>query len=62
MMRSVSYIKCKKCGRQVDVHFAHGAIEVFACKKCFNVKWRYRLSFIKRVVAKFFKNRPPRGT
>jgi ribosome-binding protein aMBF1 (putative translation factor) len=56
-MRAVSYISCKLCGKKVDVHFAHGAIEVYPCKKCCSIR-----AIVKRTVTKFFKNKPPRGT
>ena len=35
MMRSVSYILCKICGKQIDVYFAHGGIETYGCNYCY---------------------------
>jgi hypothetical protein len=35
MLRAVDYIRCKVCNKQVDVYFAHGAIQVYACIYCY---------------------------
>jgi hypothetical protein len=46
-MRSVDYISCITCRKRSDVYFAHGAIQVYPCKKCCRL-----LGIIKRLIAK----------
>jgi hypothetical protein len=40
-MRTVNYIGCRRCNRNVEVYFAHGAIQVYSCSHCYRKLGRF---------------------
>jgi hypothetical protein len=49
MMRAVSYVTCRLCGKYVEVYFAHGAIQVYPCRECCSFR-----GIIKRLIMKIW--------